>query len=295
VAYACIDIGSNTTRLLVAEPDGDRLRELMTQRAFTSIGKSVTKGRIPSEKIGETAEVVAKQARLARELGATEIAVVATAAVRSAKNREEFESAIESEAGLHVRVISGDEEARLSFIGATRTFTGPLDGAIAVVDVGGGSSEIVIGTLADGVSWAESFRIGSSFIAGSYFRSDPPSASELETARHHVSGMFEGLEVPPALHAVATGGSANALRRLVGAELEYETLERGIRILASAPIAEVAKRFELDPERVRVLPAGVLIFEELAGKLHLPLSVGKGGVREGVILEMLTPDLAGSG
>jgi exopolyphosphatase/guanosine-5'-triphosphate,3'-diphosphate pyrophosphatase len=107
--------------------------------------------------------------------------------------------------------------------------------------------------------------------------------------------MFEGLEVPSALHAVATGGSANALRRLVGAELEYETLERGIRILASTPMEEVAKRFELDPERVRVLPAGVLIFEELSGKLRLPLSVGKGGVREGVILDLLTPNMAGIG
>jgi exopolyphosphatase/guanosine-5'-triphosphate,3'-diphosphate pyrophosphatase len=163
------------------------------------------------------------------------------------------------------------------------------------VDVGGGSTEIVVGTLADGVSWEESFRIGSGFIADSYLRSDPPGAKELESARLHVSGMFEGLEIPPALHAVATGGSANALRRLVGAELEYDTLERGIRILASTEIAQVAKRFELDPERVRVLPAGVLIFEEISNKVGLPLSVGKGGVREGVILDLLTPDLASSG
>lgn len=294
MAYACIDIGSNTTRLLVAEPSDGRLRELMTQRAFTSLGKATTKGRIPEEKIEETADVVATQARLARELGAEDIAVVATAAVRSAKNRDEFGAAVEAESGLTVRVLSGHEEARLAFLGATRTFTGPLDGSIAVVDVGGGSTEIVIGTLADGASWEESFRIGSGFLADSYLRADPPSVAELESVRAHVGGMFEGLEVPPALHAVATGGSANALRRLVGAELEYETLERAIRILASTPITEVAKRFELDPERVRVLPAGVLIFEELSATLGLPLSVGKGGVREGVILDLLSPDLVGS-
>jgi exopolyphosphatase / guanosine-5'-triphosphate,3'-diphosphate pyrophosphatase len=295
LAYACIDIGSNTTRLLVAEPSEGRLRELMTQRAFTSIGKAISKGQIPQKKMEETAEVVATQARLARELGAGEVAVVATAAVRSAKNRDEFEAAVEAETGLRVRVLSGHEEARLAFIGATRTFSGPLDGSIAVVDVGGGSTEVVIGTLVDGVSWEESFRIGSGFLADNYLGSDPPAAAELESVRLHVAGMFEGLRIPPALHAVATGGSANALRRLVGAELDYDTLERGIRILASTPIAEVAKRFELDPERVRVLPAGVLIFEEISRKLGLPLSVGKGGVREGVILELLTPDLAGSG
>jgi exopolyphosphatase / guanosine-5'-triphosphate,3'-diphosphate pyrophosphatase len=292
VAYACIDIGSNTTRLLVAEPSEGRLRELMTQRAFTSLGKATSKGRIPEDKIEETAEVVATQARLARELGADEIAVVATAAVRSAKNRDEFGAAIEAESGLTVRVLSGHEEARLAFLGATRTFSGPLDGSIAVVDVGGGSTELVIGTLAQGATWEESFRIGSGFLADSYLHSDPPGVSELEAVRLHVSGTFEGLNVPPALHAVATGGSANALRRLVGAELVYETLERAIRILASTPIAQVAKRFELDPERVRVLPAGVLIFEELSQTLGLPLSVGKGGVREGVILDLLSPDMA---
>jgi exopolyphosphatase / guanosine-5'-triphosphate,3'-diphosphate pyrophosphatase len=293
VAYACIDIGSNTTRLLVAEPSGGRLRELMTQRAFTSLGKATTKGRIPKEKVAETAEVVATQARLARELGAEDIAVVATAAVRSAKNRDEFAAAVEAESGLPVRVLSGHEEARLAFLGATRTFGGPLEGSIAVVDVGGGSTEVVIGTLADGASWEESFRIGSGFLADAYLGSDPPSAIELESVRSHVGGMFEGLEVPPAVHAVASGGSASALRRLVGAELVYETLERAIRILASAPIPEVAKRFELDPERVRVLPAGVLIFEELSVKLGMPLSVGKGGIREGVILDLVSANVLG--
>jgi exopolyphosphatase/guanosine-5'-triphosphate,3'-diphosphate pyrophosphatase len=266
----------------------------MTQRAFTSLGKATSKGHIPDEKIEETAEVVATQARLARELGAEDIAVVATAAVRTAKNRDEFGAAVEAESGLQVRVLSGHEEARLAFLGATRTFSGPLDGSIAVLDVGGGSTEIVIGTLSRGASWEESFRIGSGFLADAYLHSDPPGAQELESVRLHVGGVFEGLQVPQALHAVATGGSANALRRLVGAELVYETLERAMRILASTPIAQVAKRFELDPERVRVLPAGVLIFEELSATLGLPLSVGKGGVREGVILDLLDPDLAAS-
>lgn len=294
MAYACIDIGSNTTRLLVAEPSHGRLRELMTQRAFTSLGKATSKGRIPDDKIEETAEVVATQARLARELGAQDIAVVATAAVRTAKNRDQFGAAVEAESGLQVRVLSGHEEARLAFLGATRTFSGPLDGSIAVVDVGGGSTEVVIGTLSQGAGWEESFRIGSGFLADAYLHSDPPSIAELESVRMHAGGVFEGLQVPQALHAVATGGSANALRRLVGAELVYETLERAMRILASTPIAQVAKRFELDPERVRVLPAGVLIFEELSATLGLPLSVGKGGVREGVILDLLSPDLAAS-
>ena len=286
--YACIDIGSNTTRLLVAEPSDDRLRELMTQRAFTSIGKAISKGKIARRKIVETAEVVAKQARLARELGANETVVVATAAVRSAKNRREFELAVEEECGLPVRVLSEDEEGRLSFLGATRTFSGPLDGPVAVVDVGGGSTEVVIGTLADGATWAESFRIGSGLLADGYLHSDPPATAELQAVRLHVEGAFEGLRIPPARHAVATGGSANALRRLIGAELVMETLERAMRILGQRAATDVAARFELEPERVRVLPAGALIFEELANHLGRPLSISKGGVREGVIIDLVT-------
>jgi exopolyphosphatase/guanosine-5'-triphosphate,3'-diphosphate pyrophosphatase len=147
---------------------------------------------------------------------------------------------------------------------------------------------VVVGTLAEGATWAESFRIGSGFLADSYLRSDPPAVAELQAVRLHAGGMFEGLRIPPARHAVATGGSANALRRLVGGELVLETLERALRILAQRSAAEVATRFELDEERVRVLPAGALVFEELAGRLDLPLAISKGGVREGVIIDLLT-------
>jgi exopolyphosphatase/guanosine-5'-triphosphate,3'-diphosphate pyrophosphatase len=163
----------------------------------------------------------------------------------------------------------------------------PVGGDIGVVDVGGGSSEIVIGTVAGGVGWSTSFRVGSGYLADAYLRSDPPSASELESVRRHVDGIFEGLEIPRPEQAVAVGGSATSLRRLVGAVLEHETLERAVRVLSSNPIAEVARRFELDPERVRLLPAGILLLEGCSDRLGRPLKIGKGGLREGVILELL--------
>ena len=94
--------------------------------------------------------------------------------------------------------------------------------------------------------------------------------------------------------AVAVGGSATSLRRLVGAVLEYETLERGIRVLAGDPTADVAKRFELDPGRVRILTTGVLILEKLSELLGQPLQIGKGGLREGVILDLLNGNANGS-
>jgi exopolyphosphatase / guanosine-5'-triphosphate,3'-diphosphate pyrophosphatase len=285
---ACIDIGSNTTRLLVADAGNGELRELVTQRAFTRIGKSLNSGgAIPAEKIAETAEVVRTQAAVAREVGAEQIIAVATAAIRNAPNRDELQSAVEQAGGMELGVLSSEEEARLSFVGATRTLLAPAEGTIAVIDVGGGSSEIAIGEPDGEMTWSASFRIGSGFLADAYLRSDPPSVDELQKVRRHVAGTFEGLEPPPADSAVAVGGTATSLRRLLGAELVHETLERGIRVLSTTLIEDVATRFELDRERVRLLPAGILVLEAVSDLLALPLRIARGGLREGVLLELV--------
>jgi exopolyphosphatase / guanosine-5'-triphosphate,3'-diphosphate pyrophosphatase len=285
---ACIDIGSNTTRLLVADAGNGNLRELVAQRAFTRIGKSLDAGgAIPAEKIAETAEVVATQAKVARDVGAERIVTVATAAIRNAPNRDDLLEAVRHVDGISLEVLTGEEEARLSFVGATRTLLTPAEGTIAVIDVGGGSSEIAIGEPDGAMAWSASFRIGSGFLADAYLRSDPPSIAELEKVRRHVAGTFEGLEPPPARAAVAVGGTATSLRRLLGAELSHETLERGIRVLSVTPIDEVAARFELDPERIRLLPAGILVLSAMSDLLGLPLRIARGGLREGVLLELV--------
>ena len=288
MACACIDIGSNTTRLLVADSRDGVLRELLAQRAFTRIGKSMGKDKaIPPKKVAETADVVASQARMAREMGAGRIEAVATAAIRKAVNREELAIAVEQAAGVPLRVLTEEEEARLSFLGATRSLSSPAQDTVAVVDVGGGSTEIAIGTMEGGVDWWASLPIGSGLLADGYLHTDPPAVHELENARLHAAGAFEGLEPPPAAEAVAVGGSATSLRRLVGAELRHDALERSIRILATTPSAEVARRFDLAPERVRLLPGGIVIFDELSQTLGRSLQIVAGGLREGVILEAL--------
>ena len=93
---------------------------------------------------------------------------------------------------------------------------------------------------------------------------------------------------------MAVGGSATSLRTLVGSVLEYETLERGVRVLATDTVDDVAKRFELDPRRVRILPAGVLLLEKLSELLGQPLQIGKGGLREGIILDLLNGSANGT-
>ena len=137
------------------------------------------------------------------------------------------------------------------------------------------------------MEWSTSFRVGSGFLADSYLHSDPPSAAELESVRRHVAGVFEGLEPPRPTAAYAVGGSATSLRRLIGAVLDHETLGRGIRVLSEAPADEVARRFELHPERVRVLPAGMLLLDAASTLFEAPLQIAGGGLREGVILERM--------
>jgi exopolyphosphatase/guanosine-5'-triphosphate,3'-diphosphate pyrophosphatase len=283
-----IDIGSNTTRLLVAEPENGQLRKVMEQRAYTRIGKGASKnGKITAEKIAEVAEVVTTQVRLAQELGAEVIKTVATAAIREAKNRDKVVKEIEEAAGVEVQVLDDEEEGRLAFIGATKSLGHPVEGTVAVVDVGGGSSEVIYGTVPDGVSEVTSFKIGSGSLAEDHLESDPPSAGEIRGLRDHISDFFEKVDLEQPDQAVAVGGSATSLRTLVGAVLEYETLERAVRVLSSDEIADVAKRFELDPRRVKLLPAGVLLLEKFSQMLGRPLQIGKGGLREGIILTLL--------
>jgi exopolyphosphatase / guanosine-5'-triphosphate,3'-diphosphate pyrophosphatase len=276
---ACVDIGSNTTRLLVADVREGRLTEMLQRRAFTRIGTGPV---IPAEKIDEVARVVASQVDIAREAGAERTRVVATACIRAAVNRDEFLAGM----SVAVEVLDGGEEARLAFLGATATLGAQLDGVVGVVDVGGGSTEIAIGTTAGGARWSSSFLIGSGTLADRYLCSDPPTAGELQAVREHAVEVLQTREVPHADHAVAVGGSAASLRTLVGDVLEPDSLERALGVLSTAPAAEIAAHMALAPERVRLLPAGILILDVAAQRLGQPLRIGRGGLREGLVLDM---------
>ena len=268
------------------------LRELTADRVFTCIRKSLDEdGCIPPEKVAETVRVVCAQAATARDMGAEETVAVATAAIRDAPNRAELEQGVSEGCGLALRVISGQEEARLSFVGATTTLPEPAQGKVAVVDVGGGSTEVAVGSAGHAVEWWTSLPIGSGVLADRYLRSDPPALHEVDAVRSRVAGVFEAVDMPPVDGAVAVGGTATSLIQVLGAALDNETLERGIAMLSTAPVDVLAGRLGLDPERVRVLPAGMLVLQAVSDRLG-PLQVACGGLREGVILELaeaLTP------
>ena len=288
---ACIDIGSNTTRLLVADRVDDTLVEVHQERAFTQIARSLDmEGSIPEAKLQEVVRSVAGQLASARQLGVTEIRCVATAGVRRAANAESLIGMIERACdGLSVQVLTGEQEGRLAFIGAAwgyRYYGQPgFDGALGVVDIGGGSSELVVGTPPDQVAWCRSLPIGSSDLARAEMRSDPPSAADCARASARVREAFAGLEPPPVGRAVAVGGSAASLTSIVGPLLDQGALALSLELLQRLPAAEIAARHGLDVQRVRLLPSGILMLMEVTSLFGSPLTVGGAGMREGLLLD----------
>jgi exopolyphosphatase / guanosine-5'-triphosphate,3'-diphosphate pyrophosphatase len=283
---ACIDIGSNTTRLLVAEAAQGRLSTVLQQRAFTRIGHRIdADGAIPVRTIDAVAEVVAAQRAAAEVAGAAHLRVVATAAIRRAPNRGDLVAALRDRAGVDVAVLSADDEGRLAFAGATRTLERAPEGTVAVVDVGGLSTEIAVGTLAGGVTWLRSFPVGSALLSGRC-RADPPSRADLEAMHAAAAAAFAVADLPRPDHAIAVGGSAASLPTLVGPVLDQAALEHALGKLGAAPAAEVARRHGIAPERAELLPAGILVLDAAARRLGMPLRIGRGGLREGVVLEL---------
>ena len=291
---ACIDGGSNTTRLLVAErgTGGVVLRTVVSDRSFTrlSAGRAAD-GSIMSERIGAVAAVVAAQAAQAQVAGVDALRVVATAAVRDAPNGAELCAQVRERAHVDIEVLSAEEEGRLAFAGAINTLGGAGDAhgdaRVAVVDVGGGSTELVCGTPTTGVRWMRSFAIGSGMLTERHIDGDRPTTTELAALRTEVRACFAALDPPTLDAAYAVGGSATSLGRLTRGALHPASLARALDTLCSGPVIVVADRLGLHADRVRMLPAGIVVLSEAARVLRAPLGIASGGLREGLILSML--------
>ncbi|MGH2856383.1 MAG: hypothetical protein ACRDMJ_02735 [Solirubrobacteraceae bacterium] len=294
---ACIDIGSNTTRLLVAELTDGRLRAVHEERVFTRLGRGVGEtGAISAEKLAEATVVVASQLAIAHRLGAGAVRVVATAAIRDAANGSELAAEIRRATGIPVSVLSGEEEARLAFVGAAGTLesgpssgrgSGGAGGRLGVIDVGGGSCELVVGSRPEAIEWWASVPIGSGGLSARCLSHDPPLSRELAEARDAVAAAFDGLAPPRPDRAVAVGGGAASLARVTGREPDHNAVRRSLELLAAQPSADVARRFEIAPERARLLPAALMILQAAGELLGVQPTVGRGGIREGVLLETL--------
>lgn len=281
-----IDVGSNTVRLLVASVGGGGVRALREERRHLGLGEELLlHGRLRRRKLDEVAEVTGEYARIARKLGVRELETVVTAPGRQGDEPTRLVDTLGRATAGEVRVVTAEEEGRLAFEGAVaRADTG--ESVVAVCDVGGGSTELVVGTELLGPAWVRSVDLGSLRLTAARLPSDPPLPAEIEAARALVRNGFAGLEPPRPELALATGGSARAVARVVGHEYDADDLERVIQLLASRPAAESAKALGLRPDRARTLLAGAAILAEVSRLLDVPFAPSRGGIREGAALRL---------
>lgn len=288
---AAIDVGSNTVRLLVATLEDGSVKPVREERTAVGLAREIERtGRIPDEKIARAARVARRYTRDAAKAGAVRTDVLVTAPARQSGNGEALVEAITSATGLPVRALSAEEEGRLAFAGVLSTFPGP-PASIAVCDVGGGSTQLVFGTPA-GPVWFRTLDIGSLRLAQRHLVHDPPRKDELDELRASIESSFAGHASPLPRCAVATGGTARALRRVVGRTLGPKQLAKAEAALSSASAAELADEFRFPLWRAQTVLAGALVLAEAQRRLGVPLVVARAGLREGAVLESLAAERA---
>jgi len=293
VTCAAIDVGSNSTEVLVAHCAPDHLDIVKDESTMTRLGESVKEtGEIAPDKRDEVLAALRQYQELAKQCGADPILVVATEAMREARNRESVVEDIQRETGLQVNIIDGTQEAAYTYHGAIYGSDTPPD--TGVLDVGGGSSELVTAQERC-ITWLISVPIGSGWLHDQYLSSNPPSQDEIEKAEDFLHTYISSLHVPqppPAL--VVTGSSAKALLKLAKQALKLdEQVDRLTRedllgcrgLLLSLPAEAIAQHYGQSIERARVLPGGVLLILAMMDYLQLnDVRVSDHGVREGLLL-----------
>jgi exopolyphosphatase/guanosine-5'-triphosphate,3'-diphosphate pyrophosphatase len=276
---AAIDCGTNSTRLLVADPAG---RTLDRQMRITRLGEGVdATGALAPAAIGRTIAVLEDYRRRMEELGVARGRLVATSAARDASNAEEFLVAAEKVSGLVPELLSGEEEGRLSFAGATAHLPtdAPRRQAVLVVDVGGGSTELVVGVPAEpGDAQAISVDVGCVRVTERYLRHDPPTGQDLAGARSHVVAALAAARarlpaLAPRLPFVGLAGTVSTLAALELGLAEYDrdalhharlgrrAVRRWLDVLASEQAAARLARPGMVAGREDVIVGGVLVLD----------------------------------
>jgi exopolyphosphatase/guanosine-5'-triphosphate,3'-diphosphate pyrophosphatase len=284
---AVLDVGSNTVRLLVAEGRGSRIEPVRHARKLLLLGKEVElAGALSAGRLEETRRCARDFAALAREAGAARLEVVVTAPGRQSANADELVRVLAEATAASVRVLSPDEEGRLAWEGAVAAAVDPPP-MLAVCDVGGGSTELLVGTPERGPAWARSLDVGCLRLTERLLDRDPPGKKGMRAVRAAVAVAFDGLTAPLPHAALASGGTARALKKLVGERLGEEELAAATRRLTKRSSLEIARATGVDRERARTLPAGALILAEVQRRLGTPLVVSAAGLREGLALALL--------
>ena len=280
---AALDCGTNSIRLLVTDLAGGEQHDLHREMRVVRLGQGVDRtGRLAPEAIERTRVALVDYAATCRDLDVEQTRMVATSATRDAGNSEDFHAVVLDVLGVEPEVISGDEEAALSFSGATRTLD-PGDGPFLVMDIGGGSTELVLGT--DGVTAARSVDVGCVRLTERHLRGDPPTEAEVAAAVRDIDIAVEQVrEVVPVAQARTAIGLAGSVTTVAALALGLSSYDRNRIHLSRLSRAEIDKVTKdvlamtradraalpvMHPGRVDVIGAGALILRTLVDRLDL--------------------------
>jgi len=337
-----IDCGTNTVRLLIADGAGDGVRpvghdpylaDVVRVLRFVRLGQGVdATHRFHPDALARTFAALDEFAGLIAEHGPLdELRFLATSAARDATNRDEFFGGVKARVGVTPDVITGDEEARLSFLGALAG--GPVEtssgapssssscaeralasgvagsamrsndtGQILVMDIGGGSTELILGDASGAVTAAQSFDVGSVRLRERFLHDDPPTASQIAAARGYVASLIENGAVPLAgvgtfIGVAGTNTSLSAMRqgmveydstRVHNSSLAVGEIAALTGELLAASVSEVKAKYPfLEPMRAEVICAGALICDEVASRVRVPMLVRETDILDGAALDLL--------
>ncbi len=300
---AAIDLGTNTVRILVAEMDpAIGLVPVWVDQTVTRLGEGLTeRGTLAPAAADRTLAAVRRFRDRALGLGAAEVLLVATAAVRQARDGREFLARLRAEPGVHPRVVSGEEEAGLTLLGASWGL-GAVAGTFALLDIGGGSTEVLVAEGAR-VLTAVSLALGVVQLVERFFLRDPVAPVELEACRAYVDARFrdeawDRIRPRRPTTLVATAGTPTTLAvldlglpaydpgRVHGHRLSAVAIARLTERLAALPLAERARTPGLEPGRADVIVPGAVVLAAALAGLGLPAAtVSDAGLREGILLD----------
>jgi exopolyphosphatase/guanosine-5'-triphosphate,3'-diphosphate pyrophosphatase len=277
-----IDVGSATMRLVVGRYCAEGWQNLSSERAFLRLGAEVERsGGYSSSALENVATTARRFMAAADEVGCERLAIVVTAPGRMGSNPGELLETLTQATGRWPVLLTSEQEARLTFLGAANGSLGRGETAV-VCDIGGGSTEISAGSLGGAVEIVGSFDIGSVRLSEKHFTHDPPTADELEAARADAARIVRIKPQPVARVALATGGCAHTLAKLGEPLLDAAALERAMKI-ATTPRKQAK---HLHGHRRRSLPGGIALLECIHRRLGMPLTVAPGGLRQGVLREL---------
>ncbi len=292
---ATIDVGTNTTLLLVAEET-----TILAERAeITRLGRGIGgDGKLGREGIERTLAVLKEYADVARGHGAP-VTAIGTEALRRAPNASEFLEPAAAILGAPVEVIDGEREAALSFLAAARSFPEEARGSLAVIDIGGGSTEVIFSD-AGAVRFRRSLPLGSVRLTERHVRHDPPTEGELEAIRSEIAGALAQVTFPGRATLIGAAGTVTTLAAMAqdlasydatlvhGYRLQVSELERQVTRLQCATQAERTRMAGLDPKRADVILAGACVLLAIARQAAVThVIVSDRGIRWGLLYELM--------